>query len=793
MTATTSAGTGADALTGNVRVAVGSDKIAGLASEASPGAADLAVARKLIRAGMPVFVAKPNPAFDPAVRDRGDPRSKEFFLPSGWPDTECDIAALEKWEPGWAVCLVTGHGLDTVDVDTKNGAMIDEQVERLAALGVETLGRAETPSGGAHLYVLSTGTCTSSKTSVGVDFRGCGEDGSGAGFVYLPGTSRPKYRGLGYTWTAVPDLALIEELDVDEQHDAIATYLNGLGVTVRTDAANTSAMVRGEEVDEGAVPAQLRNLLSDVGPTWTKADGTTTEDRSGRFHYLVGECRRAGLTQGQTVTLLEPWCTSTGKFVGRVAIEVGRSWSKVTPTATDAVTIVENDPVLTDPDRWIDPKDGLLVADLANDITLDAPLRRDLGDGIWVYSGGVWRPDRSSWVRRSVTRRLGNRSRPAHTNAVQHYLLGRVPVLEPEPVPQYVNLRNGLLDWHTGQLLPHDPDVLSTVQLNTGWDPTATCPTVEAWLAEVLPADLLEPTEDGPGFIWELIGYLCMSGNPLHKAVLLLGSGRNGKGTLLRLVTALLGTENVSSVDLHSLVNNRFRAAQLLGKVANIAGDLDGSWLESTAVFKAITGGDRIPAERKYGQPFDFTPFAVPVYSANNVFGTPDTSDGYMSRWLVVPFPNTFLGQEDRSLDERIQKPDQLAGVLVRAVTGLQAVMARGNFTVPTSIREAFERFKDESDPIRGFLADVSRESRSGWVSRVEVWEVYELWAKDSGIKKPLSRAKFYTRLEAAGWIRKTRTGGNRGFGGRALTVHIIQGDYPSERRLISTQYHDDE
>lgn len=242
-------------------------------------------------------------------------------------------------------------------------------------------------------------------------------------------------------------------------------------------------------------------------------------------------------------------------------------------------------------DRWFDRKDGLLVADLARDIAKDAPMRRDLGDGIWVYLGGVWRPDQKGWLRKATTDRLGNRARPAHTAAVLHYLLGQVPVIAPSPVPQYINVRNGLLDWRSGELLPHDPEVESTVQLGTCWEPGATCATVESWLAQVLPTDLLEPTEDGPGFIWELIGYLCFSGNPLHKAVLLLGSGRNGKGTLLRLLTALLGVENVASVDLHSLATNRFRAAELLGKIANIAGDLDGTWLESTANLKAITGG----------------------------------------------------------------------------------------------------------------------------------------------------------------------------------------------------------
>ena len=78
----------------------------------------------------------------------------------------------------------------------------------------------------------------------------------------------------------------------------------------------------------------------------------------------------------------------------------------------------------------------------------------------------------------------------------------------------------------------------------------------------------------------------------------------------LRLVTALLGLENCSAVTLHDLVSNRFRAAELYGRLANIAGDLDGGWLTSTAMFKMVTGGDTIGAERKFGQPFSFTPAA---------------------------------------------------------------------------------------------------------------------------------------------------------------------------------------
>jgi P4 family phage/plasmid primase-like protien len=528
------------------------------------------------------------------------------------------------------------------------------------------------------------------------------------------------------------------------------------------------------------MPDKLKALISDLN---VKAG-----ERSDRFHHIVCECKRSKLTQVKTIEILSQWVDAINydKYSGRVQEMVLQSWSKSDDEGNNNPA-QSLDPFIFDTDQPASPEryifaDGLHVADLGNDILRTVPLRRDLGDSIWIYRNGVWTPDDKSLIRTLVVNALGNRSRPAHTNAIEHYLRGIIAIIEPAPQPHFINVQNGHLDWQTGNLNPHDPEALSTVQLNTMWNPKAECPIIESWLSEVLPADLLAPTNDSPGFIWEVIGYLCMSGNQLHKAVLLLGSGRNGKGTFLRLIHALLGDKNVSQVDIHSLMSNRFRVADLFGKVANIAGDIDGSYLESTAMFKAITGGDRVTAERKYGQPFSFEPFAVPVYSANNVFGTPDTSTGYMSRWLVIPFPNEFLGKEDRNLDAVLQQPEQIEGMLVKSVSGLRALIERGNFTTPPSITEAFDKFADASDPVRAFMRDVSQPA-DDFVSRDKVWRVYEVWASENGQKHHLSRTKLYDRLEAAGWSQK-KTGGTRGFAGRTLTVCVVDGDYPGIRHL---------
>jgi P4 family phage/plasmid primase-like protien len=292
-------------------------------------------------------------------------------------------------------------------------------------------------------------------------------------------------------------------------------------------------------------------------------------------------------------------------------------------------------------------KGGLLVFDLAHAVKESITCGFDeLTEQFYVYDGGVWRPTRSR-IKEQIVALLGNRYRTSYVNNVLDVTrFSGIPRLDPAtPLRDYVNVANGMVDWATGTLVDHSPKFGSTVQLPGDYEPDADCPAVLRFLTEVLPADCVES-----GFIWELIGYAMYSGNPLHIAVLLWGRGRNGKGTLIRLLKALIGASNCSAVGLHELTQNRFRAATLYGKLANLAGDLPARWVANTEMFKAITGDDTIQGEHKFGHPFDFTPWALPVYSANKPFGSADSSEGWWSRWLVIPFPRTFARRSEEQL-----------------------------------------------------------------------------------------------------------------------------------------------
>lgn len=406
----------------------------------------------------------------------------------------------------------------------------------------------------------------------------------------------------------------------------------------------------------------------------------------------------------------------------------------------------------------IEGRNQLMATELARAVTEISPLAQGIDDQMWSYQEGVWKPS-AHVVRDRVARLMGDIYRPTYVPIAEDIIKSTSPTIVCDPVPNLINFRNGLLDWRTGELRDHSSDVLSTVQLPIEWNPDAECPEVEKWLGEAVPADMVE-------LVWELIGYLMMSGNPLQKAVLLTGHGGNGKGVLIRLVKALLGHESISAVSLHGL-SERFMPAQLFGKLANICGDIDAKFVENTADFKKITGDDAIEAERKNRDPFTFVPWAVPLFSANKIPASIDVTKGYFRRWLVIPFPNDFSDRNDPGFESRLH--NEIEGVAARAIPALRRLMDRGAFELTESAKSAQSEFERRVDQVRYWLDEDEKVCRheSHWTYRTDLYKQYEAWAKNNNVGV-LKTMEFYDRLEAAG-MRPSKVKGTRGFAGIAL------------------------
>ena len=435
---------------------------------------------------------------------------------------------------------------------------------------------------------------------------------------------------------------------------------------------------------------------------------------------------------------------------------------------------------------------GLRAATLLHDCEQLGPLASGIDGKVWAYVDGVWvHGDRI--LRSRVVGLLGERYRRAHAETVESMVQSREPFINDTPATEYINVENGLLHWRTGELVDHTPTVPSTTRIPVRWEPEATCPNIDKFLHEVVDKECVPVLE-------EVAGYALYPSQPLHKAVMLDGNGRNGKGVFLLILTALLGQANVAAVPPQRLDTDKFAVAQLYGKLANLVGDVDPQTFKETATFKQATGQDLLQGEHKYGHPFTFTSRALIVAAFNSLPRSVDTTEGFFSRWLVAPFPYRFADPDEHGnvpagcrakipgLETKLITTSELEGFLVRAVEGLRRVIGRGQFSRAEAVSEAETNFRRHADPVRGFLSEKVIADRNAWTSRTNLHAALKMWATDSGLGV-LSAKRFAEKVrevhvEIFGYAHsETKRGGVRGWSGIRLRLSEDEPDEPDEPR----------
>jgi putative DNA primase/helicase len=421
--------------------------------------------------------------------------------------------------------------------------------------------------------------------------------------------------------------------------------------------------------------------------------------------------------------------------------------------------------------KFFSPDYGLMAGRLADAVEAVGPLMVDeLENRFWVYDEGVWRPDAGDIHRRTV-RLLGERYRPSHGRTLADMLRAHLERFTVGPQTGIVNFRNGLLYWSRDPdpvLIDHNPECPSTVQLPIEWDPAATCPAFDAFLDTVLPADDVDRA-------WEVIGYLMMSGNPLQRMFLLSGSGGNGKGVFLNVIRALIGKPNYAAVALHDFSENRFASADLYGKLANICGDIDATFIERTGRIKELCGDDVIRAERKGVDGFNFLFWGKAIFSANAIFGTSDSSVGWTRRWEVLQFPYAPT-KPDPTLSTRVTQPRELQGIAVKAVHALRRLMSVGAFSSGESRERAHTEFADKANKVRRWLDDpdsgVVRDDGAVFNKGTVLLKAFREWEEhDSGSRTHTGVQRFNELCRQAGLTPVVKRGTRGYYGARVVRV----------------------
>ena len=372
-------------------------------------------------------------------------------------------------------------------------------------------------------------------------------------------------------------------------------------------------------------------------------------------------------------------------------------------------------------------------------ITREVSTEKALKGAVAVYEGGVYRNGESRRFQRSISRALGNDLALGYVDLVTEIALNELTadgrVIPDRMIRLLVNCVNGLVDVMTGELLPHDPSVLTMFQVPVAYDPNATCRKYEAWLEERLPGQAAA--------LEDLACQALDRTRTPQRFLFLFGPKRSGKSTFLRILVALVGQSNTSAVTLHQLADDKFASANLYGKVLNVAADLSSSDVKSLAALKGLTGEDLISANRKYGAQFAFQNQALLAFSANEVPAVSDASGAYAARAIPFHFANSFVGRENPELE--LELMEELPGILNRFIQALKSHRQRGGYVgADAATREAFDR---QSNRVKEFLDEMTRPTvKPRGTPRSELWIAWREWAGANGYQAG-GRNKFMDKV----------------------------------------------
>jgi putative DNA primase/helicase len=316
-------------------------------------------------------------------------------------------------------------------------------------------------------------------------------------------------------------------------------------------------------------------------------------------------------------------------------------------------------------------------------------------------------------------------------------------VIDPSAAPSsLIPLANGVLDPSTGELQEHSPDHLLLGSWAVEHDPDATCPMILAYLEHQFPGQV--------EVVLATMARVLERRRDQDRVLFLFGPPRAAKSTILRLLAALVGPSATSSVSLHSLVTDKFKAARLYGKALNVSADLSADDLSRTDIFKQVTGGDGVEGEFKYHDSFTFTNHALLAFAANSIPGLPTESSAEEARLVPVYAPRTYVGAEDPSIEEAMMA--ELPGLLNELLRRYQSK------AIPAPVPAVAAEFWLRADRVRRFvldrcvpLPDDAKDTQGEEAGAV--YTAFKAWVSDNeGAARAMGRNRFYRAMGEAGF-----------------------------------------
>lgn len=267
--------------------------------------------------------------------------------------------------------------------------------------------------------------------------------------------------------------------------------------------------------------------------------------------------------------------------------------------------------------------------------------------------------------------------------------------------------------------------------------------------------------------LYELLAYCCYQSYPIQSVVCLVGSGRNGKSSFLKILDKFIGNKNCCTTELDLITGNnssRFETSKLYKKLVCLMGETNFGTMEKSSIIKKLAGGDKIGYEMKGKQPFDDYNYAKVIIASNSLPISKDTTEGFYRRWHIIRFPNQFPEGKDVCSIIPEQEYHNLARKIINI---LPELLERGSFSHQGTPDQRMHNYIEVSNPLNLFINAFCEKGEDKYILTSELYTHYLNYLQNKKSRKVM-RKEFLAALEDEGyWSEKTsKIIGKNEFGG---------------------------
>lgn len=700
------------------------------------------MAIKLASLGLKVFPLRPN--------------GKEPVTKNGYKDATNDLEQVQEWwtkNPNYNIGLPAGlNDLFIIDIDVKGKVNGHETLKKKGFVFPETVSQ-DTPSGGNHLLFKMNGLKIKNKVreDLGIDIRG-----DGGYIVISPSTiNGNRYRLKDLEGGTTDPTTLIKEV--------VSIAPNGKLSPIFQDFFD----LMDKKNEDHRQKFKLPDVISEGGRNETlfqyacslQARGYDDEEITDKVVKAnISNCE-IPLEDEELFKIIESALKYEKGTNNKLIGDIGRFHNfNLQGKATSVQQVA-----------------------VANDILANNHIMT-IGKEAYIYKNGVYSrnlPDPESelpltsghYILKEIEKRTIDRLMNIDKyNQIERLILKQTEISDDmvdKAVNRYpdhfINFRNGMYDLKTGIMREHDPSFFSINQIphdlqykNIDTIVLNDIPVFSTFLKNTLKSD------DNIRMFLQYLGY-SLTTKSIQQLLYIVGNGGVGKSLILRLISKIIGTQNVSEVSIQKLAE-RFMGSQLFGKTLNIHPDLTSSALKQGDYLKSIWGGDRIMAEKKNKDAFYFTPYVKGIFVMNRIpLYIDEKSEAYYRRLLILRIPITknevfYIHDVENKLAKEIPLILQLAIKSLKEIAlDNGEVLPTWNISPSGESGNEVKQLQIGTDPIESFLVECTETlPKEEWkpandFSRTACYQYYRAYCDATG-RKALSSGRFYEELREKGF-----------------------------------------